>query len=82
MAKKVYLGNGKKKSPTWMKAIITDEVTKYWIQGKTKKFVKVDINIFDEPDQYGNDVSITLDTWVPEKKNEPAAELKKDNLPF
>ena len=54
-----------------------------------KKYIKVNINLKDEADQYGKDVSITVDTWKPdaEKKAAPkpapvAADIDGDDLPF
>jgi len=40
-----------------------------------KKYIKVNINIKDEVDQYGKDVSITVDTWKPD--SEKSATPKK-----
>jgi hypothetical protein len=31
-----------------------------------KKFIKLNINVKPEPDQYGKDVSVSIDTWRPE----------------
>lgn len=55
--------------------------------------MKVNINIKDELDQYGNDVSISVDTWKPEKEGSvkekvvakskaQAAAIGNDDLPF
>lgn len=73
---KTYVGSGKKKSATWLKASINVDKIKNHIQEFSgNRFIKVDINILDKPDQYGKDVSITIDEYKPEKKED-------DSLPF
>jgi len=90
--KKTYCGSGKKQSETWMKATINVDKIKDHIQEfKGSRFVKININLKEEADQYGKDVSISIDTWKPEKptqkKEEKPAdsqikEDKPDDLPF
>lgn len=67
MAEKViYCGSGKKQNDTWIKATINVAKIKDHIQEfEGTKFVKLNINIKDKPDQYGKDVSISVDTWKP-----------------
>lgn len=67
---KIRLGNGKKKNPTWLKAsICIDDALSNSFEYNGKKYVKVDINIYDDPNQYGKDVAIYLDTYKPEQKS-------------
>lgn len=88
MEKTIYCGSGKKQNDGWIKATINPEVLQEHIQefnGRT--FVKLNINIKDEPDQYGKDVSISIDTWKPEPKVPVDHELNEDpiaggNVPF
>jgi hypothetical protein len=95
--KKIRLGNGKKKNPTWLKAsICLTDALEHSFSYEGKKYIKVDINVYDEPNQYGKDVAITLDTYkpdqsksadVPVKKTAPAApvedaEVIDEDLPF
>ena len=66
---KIYCGSGKKQSETWLKVNINvakfkDHISEY----KGHKFIKLNVNILEEPDMYGKDVSITIDTWQPDKK--------------
>jgi hypothetical protein len=61
---KVRLGNGKKRKDSWMTAsiCITDALNhSYEYNGK--KYVNVNINIADQPNQYGKDVTITLNDY-------------------
>jgi len=79
--KKAYCGSGKKQSDTWMKATINVDKIKDHIQEfKGSRFVKININLKEE-DQYGKDVSISIDTWKPEKPTQKK-EDKPDDLPF
>lgn len=65
---KVRLGNGKKRSASWLTAsiCISDaEAHAYTYNGK--KYVNVNVNIYDQPNEYGKDVAITLNEY---KKDE------------
>lgn len=80
---KVYCGSGKKKSDTWLSATINvDKIQDYIQEYNGSKFVKININLKSEPDQYGKDVSISIDTWKPEEsKNKPNPNFTHDNTP-
>lgn len=93
--KTIYCGNGQKKGDTWMKAsICLDKIpAEHIFEYQGKKYVKVNINLRDQLDNYGNDVSISVDTWKPEKEasvkekvvaksKEKAAAIGNDDLPF
>lgn len=71
-SKTVYLGSGKKQSDKWIKATLKAEVLnpEHWQEYEGKKFIKLNININPEPDKYGKDVSISLDTWKPDNKGD------------
>lgn len=83
---KIRLGSGKKRGDSWMTGAIciTDaEAHAYTYNGK--KYVNLNINIYNEPNQYGKDVSITLnefekDAAVPKANAYAAAPV--DDLPF
>jgi hypothetical protein len=75
-AKKIYAGSGKKASDTWFKVSLNiDELNKHVQEFNGKKFVKVNINLSVSPDQYGKDVSVSIDTWKPEGKAPVAAPM-------
>jgi hypothetical protein len=66
---KIRLGNGKKKNESWLKAsICISDAMQHAFEYNGKKYVKVDINVYAEPNQYGKDVAVTLDTYKPEQK--------------
>jgi hypothetical protein len=82
--KTVYCGGGKKQNDTWLKVTINPDKLKDYIEEfNGNKFVKLNINIKDQPDQFGKDVSISVDTWKPD--NQPIEGVSKgsdDDLPF
>ncbi len=78
MEKKIYCGSGKKKSDTWLQASINlDKIKEHIQEYKGSKFIKININVKSEPDQYGKDVAISIDTWKPE----PKSGFTHDNTP-
>lgn len=95
--KTIYIGNGVRKGDTWLTSslCLSDIPTEHMFEFNGKKYIKVNINIKDEVDQYGKDVSISVDTWKPDaekadtpkppkkevKKAEPAM-TEDDELPF
>jgi hypothetical protein len=90
--KKIYIGSGVKKNEGWLTSslCLTDIPKEHIFEYNGKKYVKVNINVKDDLDQYGKDVSITVDTWKPDgtvqakKAPEPAPSLDDDldSLPF
>lgn len=64
---KTYVGNGRKRNDKWLKASIclTDALQFGKVSQKNgKTYVNIDINVKDQPDQYNNDVSISIDEYV------------------
>ena len=84
--KTIYIGNGKKQKDNWLKSslCLSDIPKEHTFEFNGKTYVKVNINVKDEVDQYGKDVSITVDTWSPDKQ--PIEGISKedndDGLPF
>jgi hypothetical protein len=69
---KIRLGSGKKKSDSWITAAIclTDaEAYSYTYNGK--KYVNLNINIYDKPNDFGKDVAITLNDYKKEENSNP-----------
>lgn len=91
-SKTIYCGSGKKQNDSWLKCTINpDKIMDYIQTYEGNKFVKLNINIKEEPDQYGKDVSISIDTWKPEPEeeeeipstqSEPSLPETNDDLPF
>ena len=76
-----YCGSGKKQNEKWIKATVNVAKIKDHIEEfNGNKFVRLNINIKDEKDQYGKDVSISIDEWQPEKQTQ--APTEEDDFPF
>ena len=71
-----YCGSGKKQNEKWIKATVNVAKIKDHIEEfNGNKFVRLNINIKDEKDQYGKDVSISIDEWQPEEQSQPTDDL-------
>jgi len=82
------LGSGKKINDTFLSSslCITDAL-EHSYEYNGKKYIKLNISIFAEPDQYGKNVKITLNDYDPKAKAEtskakPVSINSKDDLPF
>ena len=65
--KKIYCGSGRKKSDTWLQATLNPKKFMEYVQTyEGNEFIKININIKSEPDKYGKDVEISVDTWKPD----------------
>jgi hypothetical protein len=83
--KTIYIGNGKKQKDNWLKSslCISDIPKEHTFEYNGKTYVKVNINVKDEVDQYGKDVSITVDTWKPDQQPiEGISKEETNDLPF
>ena len=85
--KTIYCGSGKKQSDNWIKATIkADALEKYIQEFKGHKFLKININIKDQADEYGKDVSISIDSWKPDGVSPGIQDMKateeSTDLPF
>lgn len=78
----IRLGSGKKINEAFLSSslCITDAL-EHSYEYNGKKYVKVNISIYAEPDQYGKDVKITLNDYEP-KKADAVNINTKDSLPF
>ena len=79
--KTIYCGSGKVMNEKWLKVTINPtKIVDYIQEFNGNKFIKLNVNIKEEADQYGKDVSISVDTWKPEEKQ---AKVESSNdLPF
>jgi hypothetical protein len=79
----IRLGSGKKINETFLSSslCITDAL-EHSYEYNGKRYVKVNINIYAEPDQYGKNVKITLNDFEPSKKAESVNINSKSDLPF
>lgn len=82
---KIYVGKGKKRGDRWLSVTINpDKLAPHVKEYEGTKYVKLNINILERPDQYGKDVSITVDTYEPPAKTQPqtASHERETDLPF
>jgi hypothetical protein len=84
---KIYCGSGKKRNDTWLSITINPDKIKDYIQEYNgSKFIKLNVNLLNEPDKFGKDVSVSVDTYEPKQElkfthdNTPPAE--SNDLPF
>ena len=83
--KTIYIGNGKKQKDNWLKSslCISDIPKEHTFEYNGKTYVKVNINVKDQVDQYGKDVSITVDSWKPDAQPiEGISKEETNDLPF
>lgn len=75
--KKIYCGSGKRKSDTWLQITINPEKFADYVQEYNgKRFIKLNVNLLGQPDQYGKDVQVSIDTWKPDNQS------SNNDLPF
>ena len=87
---KIYLGNAKKgKDFEWGTVYngaicltgLKDYFAEYGFKGEKngKQYIPISVVLGSKPDQYGNEISIQVNTWKPDKKAETK---KEEELPF
>ena len=77
----IYCGSGKVMNEKWLKVTINpSKIAEYIQEYNGNKFVKLNINIKPEADQYGKNVAISVDTWKPEEK--AVTSETNNDLPF
>jgi hypothetical protein len=76
--KTIYVGSGKTQQGKYgeffkVSICLSDLPKEFITEAKNgKKYINLAINRKKEPDQYGKDLSIQVDTYKPEPKKEPA----------
>ena len=90
---KIYCGSGQTKNDGWLKvSICLSDLPKEFITTAKngKKYINLNINKKKEADQYGKDLSVSVDTYKPTQQSQPAPapvknlieEMQSDTLPF
>ena len=85
--KTIFCGSGKKRKDNWFTATINmDKVKEHIQEYQGSKFIKINIRVKPEPDQFGKDVAISIDDWQPgEGMNDEMKKAytnKETDLPF
>jgi hypothetical protein len=76
--KTIYVGSGKTQQGKYgeffkVSICLSDLPKEFITEAKNgKKYINLAINKKQQPDQYGKDLSVQVDTWKPEPKQEPA----------
>lgn len=80
----IYCGSGKVMNEKWLKVTINPtKIADYIQEYNGNKFIKLNINIKDEPNQFGKNVSISVDNWKPDEESTKAVASESSNdLPF
>lgn len=80
---KTRLGSGKKMKEDWLKASIclSDIPAESTFTYEGKMYCKVDINIHNKKNAFGKDVSVWLDNYKPEKKDNQS-NYSDDDMPI
>jgi len=81
---KIFAGSGKKKSDSWLQVTLKPSVLNKYIQEfNGNEFIKLNINIKSQPNEYGKDVEVTIDTWQPPAKEatQTTKAVKKPIIP-
>jgi hypothetical protein len=84
---KIYCGSGISKSDGWQKVSIclSDLPKEHMTTAKNGKvYISLNINKKKEADQYGKDLSVSVDTWKPTPQGQAPAkvEIESGELPF
>lgn len=94
---KIYCGSGKTRSGQYGSfesvSLCLDDIPAEHITTASngKRYVNITVSKKKEVDKYGKDLSVTVDTWKPEGKQDqtasqapskPVAQVSEDELPF
>ena len=84
--KKIYVGSGKETSNKDIinfSICLSDLPQEFFNEYKGKKYINLTMKKKREADQFGKTHSISINTWKPEKKQDPEQEFEDtDDLPF
>ena len=86
MSENIYVGSGKTKevtgrwkdyfSASYSITINPEKLQEHIKEFNWNKFVKINMVVKNEPDQYWKDVSLTIDTFEPEQREETKTETE------
>lgn len=61
---KIIVGNGKKRKDNWLTVTVNfDKLSEHVHEFKGKKYVNLNINIYDSPNEYGKDVMVSINQY-------------------
>ena len=64
--KSIYIGNGVKQNESWLKSsfCLSDIPKEHMFEYNGKKYIKVNINIKDQPNEHGKDLNIAFQCFL------------------
>tara|TARA_R100001440_G_C2478504_1_gene112949 strand:+ start:196 stop:456 length:261 start_codon:yes stop_codon:yes gene_type:complete len=82
--KTIFCGGGKKMGADWLKVTVhLDKVKEHVFEYKGKHYLKLNVNVKEQADQYGKDVSLSVDTYQPEEQKPAEVKVNEsEDLPF
>lgn len=92
--KKIFVGSGKKKfdNLSAISICLTDLPQEHIFEYNGKKYIKLNVTTKKEADQYGKDISVSIDTWKPNAEQPKSTGMsmqstssklaETDDLPF
>ena len=81
----IYCGGGNKRNENWLTVTVSiDKAKENIFEYKGNRYLKLNVNVKDQADQYGKDVSLSVNTYEPQKESKPAQQIAEetDDLPF
>lgn len=72
MADTIFCGGGKKMKDDWLTISVNyDKIQDHIEEYKGHKFIRLNVNIKDKPNEFGKDVSVSVNTYKPDKEGKP-----------
>tara|TARA_R100001440_G_scaffold482_2_gene1368 strand:- start:120 stop:383 length:264 start_codon:yes stop_codon:yes gene_type:complete len=81
----IYCGGGNKRNENWLTVTVhIDKAKEHIFEYKGNRYLKLNVNVKDQADQFGKDVSLSVNTYEPQKESKPAQQIAEetDDLPF
>jgi len=81
----IYCGGGNKRNENWLTVTVhIDKAKEHIFEYKGNRYLKLNVNVKDQADQFGKDVSLSVNTYEAQKESKPAQQIveETDDLPF
>tara|TARA_Y100001972_G_scaffold26290_1_gene32119 strand:- start:641 stop:910 length:270 start_codon:yes stop_codon:yes gene_type:complete len=83
----IYCGGGNKKNENWLTVTVhIDKAKEHIFEYKGNRYLKLNVNVKDQADQFGKDVSLSVNTYEIKKVKDilglNESDNEADDLPF
>tara|TARA_Y100001938_G_scaffold61117_1_gene85033 strand:+ start:382 stop:651 length:270 start_codon:yes stop_codon:yes gene_type:complete len=83
----IYCGGGNKRNENWLTVTVhIDKAKEHIFEYKGNRYLKLNVNVKDQADQYGKDVSLSVNTYEIKKVKDilglNESDNEADDLPF